>query len=402
MLLPEEWMDLHVLSREGHTIKSLVRLTGHARNTVRKMLRTKEPPEAKVAPRSSRLDPFKPYLEKRCAEVSLSSVRLLEEIRPMGYTGSYDVLRRFVMTLRREQKSKARLTVRFETPPGHQMQADWGHCGRVETPAGWAAVYAFVVVLGFSRMLYVEFTRSMKLCVLLPCLQNAFRFFAGVPREGLFDNMKQVRIDDGRFHPQFLDFARHFGFAVKTHRPYRPRTKGKVERGVGFVKHNFLDGRTFDGFEDLAVQGSQWLDRVNARVHGTTGERPIDLWPREGLTPFVEFPPYAIVEPLSRMVSAEGFVQVDRRRYSVPPDAIGTTVVVTRHGGEIVIRSRDQVIAEHREAPRPGDTIADPRHVAEMWKRSLARTRDPVPSWRLRFDSEVTQRSLEAYQELIP
>jgi len=399
MLQTEDWMDIHTLHREGHTIKSMVRLTGHSRNTVRKMLRAKQPPEAKASPRASRLDPFKPYLEQRCSEIALSAVRLVEEIRPMGYTGSYDVLRRFVKTLRGERRRKARLTVRFETPPGHQMQADWGSCGRVETPTGWLPVYVFVLVLGFSRMLYIEFTRSMKLPVLLAALQNGFRFFGGAAREALFDNMKQVKLAEGRFHPLFLDFARHYGFAVKTHRPYRPRTKGKVESSVGFVKHNFLDGRTFEGFDDLAAQSLQWLDRVNARIHGTTGERPIDLLPKESLTPFVDFSPYTIVVPLLRKVSVEGFVQVDARRYSVPPGTIGTTVVVTREGGSIVIRSRDQVIAEHREASKRGDSVADPTHVADLWRLSLAQQRDPLPSWRMRFDQAVTSRPLAAYDQ---
>ena len=107
------------------------------------------------------------------------------------------------------------------------------------------------MVLSFSRMLYVEFTRSMKLPTLLQCHKNAFAFFGGWPRTVLYDNMKQVRLSKEKLQPQFLDFANHYGFAVKTHLPYRPRTKGKVERSVDYGKDNFLNGRSFADFADL-------------------------------------------------------------------------------------------------------------------------------------------------------
>lgn len=401
MLGPEDWMDLQLLRREGHSIKAIARLTGHSRNTVRRLLRGGCPPESRTSCRSSKLDPYKEYLESRVREVSLSAVRLLAEIRAMGYSGSIDVLRRYLHGLRGQRRRKSRLTVRFETPPGRQMQADWAHCGRFEMPDGaQLAVYAFVAVLGFSRMLYVEFTRSMRLATLLACHLNAFRFFGGVPQEVLYDNMRQVKLESGRFHPLFVDFARHHGFAIRTHQVRRPRTKGKVEKAVDYVEDNFLAGRSFADLDDLNAQRFTWLDQANSRMHATTGRRPVDLWAEEGLVPFISIRPYTIVEPVLRKVDVEGFVRWGGSRYSVPPELSGTTVVLTRQEGRIVVRAKDAIVAEHREAPRHGATIADPRHVAELWRLSVARSKAPLPSWRLTFDQAVATTPLQTYQEV--
>jgi len=401
MLKPEDWLDIHALRREGHSIKAIARLTGFSRNTVRRELRRSAPASFQTPRRPSQLDPFKSYLEKRQSECSLSAVRLLAEIRPMGYSGSIDVLRRYLLGLRGERRKKARLTVRFETPPGKQAQVDWAHCGRFPTPTGAIlSVYAFVMVLGFSRMLYVEFTTSMRLAVLLACHLNAFRFFGGLPLELLYDNMKQVRLGAGELHPLLVDFARHHGFAVKTHRVRRPRTKGKVERSVYFVEDNFLAGRHFVDLDDLNAQRLGWLDEANSRVHATTGRRPVDLLPEESLVPFLSVAPYRIVEPLERKVDFEGFVRVDRSRYSVPPELAGKTVVVTRQDHKIVVRSGDLIVAEHEEARERGSSVADPKHLADLWRLSVARSQAPIPSWRLTFDQAVASTPLALYQEL--
>jgi hypothetical protein len=256
------------------------------------------------------------------------------------------------------------------------------------------------MVLGFSRMLYIEFTTSMRLSALLACHLNAFRFFGGVPVEILYDNMKQVKLEPGRFHPLFVDFARHHGFAIKTHQVRRPRTKGKVERSVYFVEDNFLAGRSFVDLDDLNAQRWAWLDQANARLHGTTGKRPVDLWAEEGLVPFLSFPPYRVVEPLERKVDFEGFVRVERNRYSVPPELAGKTVVVTKHDRRIVVRSGDLVVADHAEAVGKSRCIADPKHLADLWRLSVARTQEPLPSWRMSFDQAVATTPLTLYEEV--
>src|SRR5579862_42167 len=181
------------------------------------------------SPRPSKLEPFHPYLRERFLQHGLSAIRLTQEIIPMGFRGSVQIVRRFLHTLKTSPSSK--LTVRFETPPGEQAQAHWAELGRFTSPSGEPIrLYTFVIVLSFSRMLYAEFTRSMRIETLIRCHQNAFAFFGGWPRHILYDNMRQVAAGPQRINPRFRDFADHHGFAVRTHRPYRPRTKGKVER----------------------------------------------------------------------------------------------------------------------------------------------------------------------------
>jgi len=396
-------MDIGLLHREGHSIKSIARMSGCSRNTVRKVVRQKIPRCASRTVRPSKLDPYKEYVKERFESCRLSAVRIHDEIRSMGYAGSIVILRRYVRSLRPAAERKKKLTVRYETPPGKQAQADWAYCGRFADALGrMTPIYVFVMVLSFSRMLFVRFTRSMKLAELIGCHLEAFAFFGGWPEQFLYDNMKQVRLGPDEWNPLFLDFVNHYGLVPKTHRIRRPRTKGKVERAVDYVKDNFLNGRTFDGLEDLNAQGRHWLDTTaNVRIHGTTGEQPVVLWQQEGLVPIGSIVPYEIVEYVSRKADWESFVRFDRRRYSVPPAYAGKELLVGRRGEQIVVRSGDCVIAEHRVGPRVGDCVADPDHIAALWTLTLGRTASEiVPKWDVRFTSSVDARPLSVYQEV--
>ncbi len=394
-------MDIKLLHKQGHSIKEIARQTSHSRNTVRRILRAKEPVTFQPPMRDSCLDNFKPYLLERWQSSALSAVRLLAEIQPMGFNGSIATLRRYLQTLKPEQERLRKVTVRFESPPGRQAQADWAYCGRFATPAGQQIpIYAFVMVLGFSRMLYIDFTASMDTTTLMRCHRNAFAFFGGWPQEILYDNMKQVRINRDTLNPIFVDFAAHYGFAIKTHRVRRPRTKGKVERMVHYVKDAFLNGRSFCDGHDLNAQAQHWLtNTANCRVHATTGQRPIDLMAQEALTPLASIAPFAISELVPRKAGFDGFVRFGRSRYSLPPDYAGQSVLIGPRDHRIVIKVLDMIVAEHDPAPRPGAIIADPVHVAALWKLSLAQSQCPPPRWQLSFDQHVQAACLNVYQE---
>jgi len=184
-------MDIGLLHREGHSIKSIARMSGCSRNTVRKVVRQKIPRRASRTVRPSKLDPYKEYVKERFESCRLSAVRIHGEIRSMGYAGSIVILRRYVRSLRPAAERKKKLTVRYETPPGKQAQADWAYCGRFADALGrMTPIYVFVMVLSFSRMLFVRFTRSMKLAELIGCHLEAFAFFGGWPEQFLYDNMK--------------------------------------------------------------------------------------------------------------------------------------------------------------------------------------------------------------------
>lgn len=401
MLSWEAWMDIHSLRKEGHSIKAIARLTGRSRNTVRRVLRQKAPTPFKKPIRDSLLDEFKDYVVKRCQECALSSVRLLAEIKPMGYSGSLATLRRFTHTLQAAQRAQSKLTVRYETPPGAQAQADWSYCGRFPDQLGkLISVYAFVMVLSFSRLLYIEFTSSMKLPVLLQCHKSAFAYYGGWPRSILYDNMKQVRLSQQQLHPLFLDFANHYGFTPKTHRPYRPRTKGKVERIVDYVKDNFLNGRCFAGFDDLNAQGLHWLNHTaNVRLHATTKARPVDLFAKEELSSVTSISPYILAPQVQRQAAWDATVRFDRSRYSIPPEHAGKPVFVEAFDQRIVIRTGELIIAEHQRAARPHSSIVQPEHLAALWELSLKQAAPPAPSWQLSFSEEVAVTPLAAYEQ---
>ena len=403
MLNLDQFMNVRFLHRQGHSIREIVRLTGHSRNTVRRLLRATRPPTPMPRNRPSRLDPFKPYLLDRWQAYGLTAVRLIEEIRLQGFVGSVQTVRRYITSLRADARINKKLTVRFETPPGEQAQCDWAEVGRFAGPDGAPVrICAFVMVLGYSRFLYIEFTRSMNVETLIRCHQNAFAYFGGWPKRILYDNMRQVVVGANRTNPRFLDFSRHYGFEPKRHRPYRPRTKGKVERSVQYLRESFLKGRTFAGLEDLNSQGRHWLGAVaNVRVHATTGARPCDLLVHEGLTPLSGLNSYQISRSVRRIVSTEGLVQYERSRYSVPARWMGTEVSIDAGEGSITIRAKDLIIAEHPRASVPGQKIESPAHVQERWERSVAIARpEPLPDCHVTFTESVQVRPLEIYAEV--
>jgi transposase len=293
-------MDIKMLHLQGHSIRKIANLTGFSRNTVRRVLREKAPQPFQIPERGSKLDPFKDYVAARFLASGLSAVRLFEEIKTQGYSGSVITLRRFIRTLKADAQAKKKATVRFETAAGQQAQVDWAYCGQFKNQEGrMVKVYAFVMILGFSRMIYSCFTTSMDLPSLIRCHKQAFEFFGGLPKEVLYDNMKQVRLSLDKWNPLFLDFANHYGFVPPTHRIYRPRTKGKVERAIHYLKDNFLTGRCFEDLIDLNAQNQHWLNHVgNVRIHATTKERPIDLLSKEQLCPLTEVASYELANPL--------------------------------------------------------------------------------------------------------
>ena len=394
MITPEEWMDIIELFRQGISVREIARRTGHSRNTVAKLVGQKAPPVFRKPGRRSKLDPYKEYLKQRYQDYRLSCVRLFEEIRAQGYDGSPDVVERYIKQIKDEQVVAAKATLRFETPPGQQAQADWAHVG--EDAAG--KIYAFVMVLSFSRMLFVTFTRSMDVPTLMRCHQEAFDYFGGVVQTILYDNMAQVK-HGATLNALFADFAAHYGFTVRTHRPYRPRTKGKVERMVDYLKDNFLNGRAFAGFEDLRTQGRVWLEEANRRVHSTTGERPLDLLPRESLASASQVAAYQVSQRHERRVDAEGYVRLDNARYSVPPEHVGKRVVVVSENHTIRVRLGDLVVAQHKLG-LPGACITQEAHLEAMRRLTLAKLQESgKPHARFTDQNSIATPPLSSYEE---
>jgi transposase len=223
-----------------------------------------------------KIDSFIGIITARLAEYPrLSAVRLYEEIRAAGYEGGYTQVKDFVRQAR--PRALPEPVVRFETPAGRQAQVDFA-----EFRLPWGKRYALVVVMGYSRRLWLQFYPRQTMEVLMRGLEEAFAFFGGVPSELLFDQMKAVVVDDHRAiggkvleNAEFARFAAHWGFRIRACRPYRAQTKGKVERPIGYVRQSFFYGRHFLNDADLNTQALSWLtQKANRRIHRTTGEAP--------------------------------------------------------------------------------------------------------------------------------
>ncbi|AJW97649.1 helix-turn-helix domain of resolvase family protein [Burkholderia gladioli] len=238
-------MQIRILHKQGKSLRAIACEVGCSVNTVRKYLATQDAPTFRPAatPRESILKPFEAYLRKRIASAApdwIPATVLWREIQSQGFDGGERIVRKFVATLRPVPAPDP--LVRFETAAGDQMQVDWVEFRRRKG----ANLFAFVATLGHSRATYVEFVSDMRLDTLLRCHVNCFNWFGGVPRRALFDNMKTVVIErdaygpkQHRFQPGFLDFARHYGFKPELCRPYRAKTKGKVERMNGYLRRSF-------------------------------------------------------------------------------------------------------------------------------------------------------------------
>lgn len=295
MLTGEEAMDIRVLWRQGMSIREIGRRTGRSRNTVRAYIRSAvfEPTYKPRQTKPSILNPFKPYLVDRVRAahpIRLPATVLFREIQDRGYEGQLTIVRDFLRSLKPEPVVDP--VVRFETEPGEQMQVDWCQVRR-----GKNRLTAFVATMGYSRASYVQFATNEDLDTLLQCLEGAFTFFGGVPRHLLFDNMKTVVLErdayglgEHRFQPTFRMFATHYGFLPRLCRPYRAKTKGKVERFNHYLQGSFYhplrtrlaqSGVSLDA-QTANVEVGKWLrDVANVRVHGTTGRIPADVLQEE-------------------------------------------------------------------------------------------------------------------------
>ena len=281
-------------------------------------------------PVAHKLDRYTAIIDARLeAFPGLSAKRLFEEVRAAGYSGGYTRVRDYVRAAR--PRPGVEPVVRFETPAGHQGQVDFA---TFNLP--WGRRHALLVVLSYSRLLWLRFYRRQTMAVLTAGLETAFRQFGGVPKELLFDQMRAVVLSDQRvgggelvLNAEFLRFAAHWGFHPRACRPYRAQTKGKVERPIRYLRDSFFYGRAFAGDEDLNEQASRWVEQTaNVRRHSTTGERPVDRFEREErevLRPLANRPYPRLGVPVAAKPGsgrAPETVQVERRSLRVYAEVV--------------------------------------------------------------------------------
>jgi len=357
-------------------------------------------------PRPSKLDPHKSHIQQRLAAGVDNCVVLLRELKARGYSGGYSILKDYVHPLRRKRAPQA--TVRFETEPGEQAQVDWGSFSYTTEDGHKRRVWAFVMVLGWSRAIYVEFVRRADVASFIRCHINALAHFGGAPRRCLYDNPKVVVLgrDENKmpvWNSRFLDFALRMGFDIRLCRPYRAQTKGKVESGIKYVRYNFWPTTRFIDLADLNGQAQSWSDSVaDLRVHGTTREVPRDRLQKERphLRALLEYGRLTPFLREDRKVGRDGYIQWDSAWYGVPWSWATKTVQVAPSRGTVEIWGGDQRLAVHPRAQKPGQRFTLPGQWQGLRNGDSAPRKEALA---VQVSTvEVERRSLEAYELLTP
>jgi transposase len=362
---------------EGWRIETVARRFGVHHSVVRRALRD-EPERGRPGP-ASRLEPFKPYIVQRLTELpDLTGVRLFAELRERGFPLGLTQLRRYVAQVRAPRPRRAYLHVEVE--PGEQAQVDWGAFGSLRVGAGQRPLSAFVMVLSWSRALFLDFALDQRMETFLRFHRRAFESLGGVPRRVVYDNLKSVvlhRVGSTiQFNPRFLALAGHYLFEPLAAPVRYPEFKGRVETAIKYVRHSFFYGRSFASLADLRAQAARWQHEVaNQRLHATTRERPAErlLVERTRLRPLPERPFDAdAVVPL--IVAKDARVRFDANTYSVPVNAVGRTVLVRADDTRVRVLLDGVEIATHERCWDRRRAIEDPRHLAGLLeRRPLAR-----------------------------
>jgi transposase len=397
-------LDLH---RQGLSISAIARRTGRDPKTIRKYIaRGLEPPVygPRRGSRSGKLAPYRDYLRERVtAFPDLSAVRLTREIRERGYEGAYTAVKRFIGAIRPADRPKP-FEVRFETPAGQQAQVDFARFVTVFTdqPEITRIVWLFSLVLGHSRYIFARFVLHQDLQTLLRCHMLAFESIGGVPLEILYDRMKTaVTGEDGEgqiiYNRALLTMAQHYGFLPKACRPYRAKTKGKVERPFSYIRQDFFLARSFRNLDDLNAQLRDWLDTVaNARLHGTTQRVVAEAFAAEQpeLQSLSAFPFDALLK-LERRVSHDGLVSIGGNYYSVP-DRTRRIVEVHQLPDRIRILDAGRVVAEHPVLEGRRQSRVDPVHRQGFIAKASRSASEAIMVGRP--GDQVARRSLAFYQ----
>jgi transposase len=360
----------HYHEQKGLNASQIASELGLDPRTVAKWLKVKRFRHRSSTKRASKLDPFKNSITRMLETHPYTATQVLQRIREEGFEGAYSIVKSYVRKVR-PKRSPAFLKLAFA--PGECAQVDWGFYGSVAVGSTRRKLGFFVMVLCYSRMLYVEFTVSQTMEHFLACHQNAFEYFGGVPKKIMVDNLKSAVLQritgqNPVFNPTYLDFAGHYGFTIAPCGVGKGNEKGRVENGVGYVKKNFLAGLDIPDFSSLNPAGKQWLDTIaNVRVHGETRERPLDTLQQE-LPCLLPLPPnpYDIANVSQVRASSQFRITLDTNHYSVPAEYAGTRLTLKTYPDRLCIYNHNRLIARHVRSYDRHKDFEDPDHPKEL------------------------------------
>jgi transposase len=320
----------------------------------------------KRSQRPSKLDPFKPEIVHLLERYPYSAAQLFQRLRERGFDGGYALVKAYVRTVR-PRRQAAFLTLAFA--PGECAQVDGGAFGSVPVGQTHRQLSFFVMVLCYSRMLYVECTVSQTMEHFLACHQHAFEFFGGTPHKVMVDNLKSAVLkravgEAPVLNPQYLDFATHHGFTIAPCNVGKGHEKGRVENGVGSVKKHCLAGLAIPDFSALHPAARHWLDTVaKVRLHGETRDTPTALWhtERAALRPLPLHP--CDIATVSQVRASRQFrITLETNRSAVPAHYAGQALTLKTSPDRLCIYRDDQLIARHARSDDRFNDFEDPDH----------------------------------------
>jgi transposase len=332
--------------------------------------------QRKTPLRPGKLDPYKAQIIRWLETYPYSSVQILQRLRDDGYQGGATIVKDYVQRIR-PRKTKAFLTLSFA--PGECAQVDWGQFGTVRVGLTERKLSFFVMVLCYSRMMYVEFTVSETMEHFLGCHQNAFHFFGAVPAAIMVDNLKCAVIKrhvgcDPVFNPRYLDFASHYGFKIRACGVGKGNEKGRVENAVGYVKKNFLAGLDIPDFGAINPAARNWLEQIaNVRAHGTTTKQPAELFKTEmpALQPLSAMP-YDVGAIRAVRANNRFRVALDSNLYSVPSEYAGAHLSLKVYPDRLCIYHETKLIASHTRSYDRHQDIENPDHPRALLQQRRA------------------------------
>jgi len=356
--------DCH--DRQRLTIAQTARALGLHGQTVAKWVKLAQYRGRGSPPRASRLDPFKAQVVRLLETHPYSAQQIFQRLREEGFAGGFTIVKDYVRKVRPPRR-QAFLKLAFA--PGECAQVDWGEYGSIGIGSTRRRLSLFVMVLCYSRLMYLEFTVAQTMEHFLACHEHAFAAFRGVVTRVMVDNLKSAVLrrvvgEAPAFNARYLDFSRHWGFDITACNLGKGNEKGRVENGVGYIKKNFLNGLELADFSAVNPAAQLWLDTIaNVRLHGETHQRPVELLKAEQphLKPLNTMP-YDIARIATVRASKQFRVTLETNHYSVPAEYASARVTLKAYPDRVCIYHQDKLIARHTRSYDRYQDIEDPDH----------------------------------------
>ncbi len=372
MIKLEEHMNIQALSKRGYSTRAIARMTGLHRKTIKKYLEQKALPVYKAINRENKIDPYKYLIEGWIEREKFQASRIYDLLLLQGFKGSERTVRRYMQQIKQKRDQVA--YIRFETMPGQQAQVDFGDFVIENADGKKKTIYCFIMVLGFSRKMYVCFIERCTMENFLRSHQQAFKFFGGMPSEIVYDNMKNVVIKrlvgKVEWNKTFLSFCVHYGFKPLVTPVYSPWAKGKVERPIQYIRERFWRGYIYHDLSETNKDILQWI-RVTAdrRNHGTTKEIVADHFKQEQI--FLNPLPinsYDISEKYVRQVYKDCQISFNGNKYVVPHEYVGKRVLVKLMDDCLRIFHNEKQIARYSVPKEKGRMLGHPEFYEQLMK----------------------------------